>query len=395
MICWSRLITPASQRDSSLCRVACISSAFPNIVAVPLIVMKTLCDADEVNVDYKSAKECFEVGGAYIFINSAAWSIIFFTVGVAQLRAIDANNEVKSESDDDNIRPTMKPKYYNGLEVELTSSPSRPSTILHISNGGPRLVAENLSLEEFQTLKNASITVVAARHEAQATPLQLQPQQPPQNSSQDRAKYVNFERLPPPLRKFGLFMTEPLNCSLAVGCTIGLVRPLQAALFSDSSTSIFRPLGSAIELLSSPVVCLVVLSTGAALVHVQLDKINPRASTEATATSDAMSPIAVALSVRTIIGGFCASRLVVAPAITMVLFALVPDSLRPRTHLLQLVMLISAGMPSAQVMVILLNKLNLESEACQLAFLFLFQYSMALITTVFLVAFSLFLVYGV
>ena len=49
----------------------------------------------------------------------------------------------------------------------------------------------------------------------------------------------------------------------------------------------------------------------------------------------------------------------------------------PLLPLAQLLLLISSGMPSAQILVVLLNKLGMGATASELSFLFIFQYSTA------------------
>ena len=64
---WGRIAIPAAQRESSLWRVASVASSYGNIVAMPLVIIKTLCQMDEVNEEFKGdADKCFEAGGALI-----------------------------------------------------------------------------------------------------------------------------------------------------------------------------------------------------------------------------------------------------------------------------------------------------------------------------------------
>ena len=105
MAAWGKVAVPTHQRDSSIWKVASVASAFPNIVAMPLVIVKTLCRTSEVNADYESADACFEEGGAYIFIGSAVWSVVFFTVGVSRLRVISAAADGTAE-----VEPVMKPR---------------------------------------------------------------------------------------------------------------------------------------------------------------------------------------------------------------------------------------------------------------------------------------------
>ena len=67
MLGWGRIAIPMAQRESSLWRVASVASSYGNIVAMPLVIINTLCQMDEVNEEFKGdADKCFEAGGALI-----------------------------------------------------------------------------------------------------------------------------------------------------------------------------------------------------------------------------------------------------------------------------------------------------------------------------------------
>jgi len=93
------------------------------------------------------------------------------------------------------------------------------------------------------------------------------------------------------------------------------------------------------------------------------------------------SVLGAARSVRVIIAGFCLVRLVVVPVAVFALetwaFSALP---LPRDKLGRAVILISSGMPSAQILVILLHKFGLSQQAAELSFLFVFQYSASILT---------------
>ena len=95
-----------------------------------------------------------------------------------------------------------------------------------------------------------------------------------------------------------------------------------------------------------------------------------------------------------IIGGFLFVRLLLVPACIALVFVALPRRLAmPRMPLAQLLLLISSGMPSAQILVVLLNKLGMGATASELSFLFIFQYTTGLITTTALVSIALWIVY--
>ena len=95
-----------------------------------------------------------------------------------------------------------------------------------------------------------------------------------------------------------------------------------------------------------------------------------------------------------IIGGFLFVRLLLVPACIALVFVALPRRLAmPRMPLAQLLLLISSGMPSAQILVVLLNKLGMGATASELSFLFIFQYTTSLLTTTALVSLALWIVY--
>ena len=207
------------------------------------------------------------------------------------------------------------------------------------------------------------------------------------------------------------FMLEPLNFALIVGLIVGLIKPLQEGLFDKESDSVLRVVGGTIELLASPVVGLLMLTTGAALAHVDLSKLQQldsaaskkrnadaeEAAAAAAAAAGAAAPtitvMGAARAVRHIIAGFTLSRLVAAPLVLICLFYIAPG-LRPASDLTQLVALVASAMPCAQILVMLLNKLGMPSSASELVFLFIFQYSASILTTGAVVVIALGMVYG-
>ena len=387
---WGAVALSSVQRDSFMWKIASIASAFPNIVAFPLVVVKTLCEQSSVNGEFAGSSEndtsaserCFATGGAYIFVNSAAWSIIFFTFGVAALKSISLSVPVTVDS--------SEAAEGSGADVEMTrtrGSETGPQGFDRPSKLSIRLVADNLSEHEFHALKAggqvSSRAGAAIKSASSSGP-------PPANAVASDAGFPQAA-----FKCIKVFFLEPLNVALILGIVIGLIKPLQHALFSADSTSYLRAVGSTIEIMASPVVCLVVLSTGASLAHVDLGKMRLRQQEDlpGATQSQAVGLWETVLSVRGVITGFCASRLVFAPAVLVFLFKVAPG-MRPESQLAQLVTLVSSGMPTAQILILLLNKLDLEQSASQLAFLFVFQYSLSLITTTALVAISLSIVNG-
>ena len=74
-------------------------------------------------------------------------------------------------------------------------------------------------------------------------------------------------------------------------------------------------------------------------------------------------------------------RLLVVPAIVGALEALATATIPiPQARLGRAVLLISSGMPTAQIMIVLLHKFGLSQQASELSFLFVFQYAASIPT---------------
>ena len=85
--------------------------------------------------------------------------------------------------------------------------------------------------------------------------------------------------------------------------------------------------------------------------------------------------------VRGIISGFVVVRLLLVPAIVGALEALATSIIPiPQARLGRAVLLISSGMPTAQIMIVLLHKFGLSQQASELSFLFVFQYAASIPT---------------
>ena len=287
---WGRLFVPASQRRSSLWQVASLAAAFPNIVAIPLVAVVSICERRDVRADYDDdIARCARTGSAIVFVGSFAWTAIFFTYGAHRLRTIEA-----------------------------------------AESGAPA---------------------------------------------------------PKPAEAVGSCVREPINAALAVGTAIGLIAPLRRGLFSVGGRSPLRIIGGTIELLASPTVCVAVLLVGASLANVDLHALAAPTKAEARDAEAPPPPPAkrsvwgAVYAVRGIISGFVIVRLLAVPAVVGALEALATATVPiPQARLGRAVLLISSGMPTAQIMIVLLHKFGLSQQASELSFLFVFQYAASIPT---------------
>ena len=287
---WGRLFVPLAQRRSSLWQVASLAAAFPNIVAIPLVAVVSICERRDVRADYDDdIARCARTGSAIVFVGSFAWTAIFFTYGAHRLRTIEA-----------------------------------------AESGAPA---------------------------------------------------------PKPAEAVGSCVREPINAALAVGTGIGLIAPLRRGLFSVGGRSPLRIIGGTVELLASPTVCVAVLLVGASLANVDLNAL--AAPDKSARDSEAPPPPppakrsvwAAVCAVRGIISGFVIVRLLLVPAIVGALEALATATVPiPQARLGRAVLLISSGMPTAQIMIVLLHKFGLSQQASELSFLFVFQYAASIPT---------------
>ena len=191
---------------------------------------------------------------------------------------------------------------------------------------------------------------------------------------------------PKPAEAVGSCVREPINAALAVGTAIGLIAPLRRGLFSVGGRSPLRIIGGTVELLASPTVCVAVLLVGASLANVDLNALAAPDKSARDAEAPPPPPAkrsvwGAVCAVRGIISGFVIVRLLFVPAIVSGLEALATATIPiPQARLGRAVLLISSGMPTAQIMIVLLHKFGLSQQASELSFLFVFQYAASIPT---------------
>merc|ERR1712166_1431738 len=89
----------------------------------------------------------------------------------------------------------------------------------------------------------------------------------------------------------------------------------------------------------------------------------------------------------------CVHRLVLLPSVGFGVFAAMHSAgLLGNNRLLQLVILLEFASPSAQTCVVVLAKLGMHAEARRLAFIYVFQYSLSVITMTLFTALALHLI---
>ena len=88
---WEGSLCPHHNAGRRCGRWLRLAAAFPNIVAIPLVAVVSICERRDVRADYDDdIATCARTGSAIVFVGSFAWTAIFFTYGAHRLRTIEA-----------------------------------------------------------------------------------------------------------------------------------------------------------------------------------------------------------------------------------------------------------------------------------------------------------------
>ena len=207
----------------------------PNDMALPLMILSTICENDIINHDYDyNSKQCYAAGGSMLFVYSIGWHVMFWSYGFPLLKMLKEKPQLAD------------------MTVEASSSESAPMSLVSMS--------DPLSLREGEedTVDGSNGT---------------------HNSSALDSRIRNSLSLCKPrilqvLQWLQSVLLTPAMIAIVLGIIIALTPPLQLMLFEDMS--VFRPLGSAITTLGEPVVATSCLIMSASLAHVDLSRGRPR-----------------------------------------------------------------------------------------------------------------------
>jgi predicted permease len=120
--------------NHALFRAVAVSCGSPNAISLPLIVMQTMCEDEQVAADYGgSSSKCFEEATAMMFVYSIGWHLVFWSYGFQELSKLgdeekihrdrDSNSNSNSNSDRDrNSDRERREGYYIGVGNSDTPS---------------------------------------------------------------------------------------------------------------------------------------------------------------------------------------------------------------------------------------------------------------------------------
>lgn len=75
------LLRPLHQKDEALTTASMVATMSPNIISMPLMMLRALCELNKVNEDYgNDAEECFTDSTGMLFVYSIAFNILFWSV---------------------------------------------------------------------------------------------------------------------------------------------------------------------------------------------------------------------------------------------------------------------------------------------------------------------------
>ncbi|GKY94977.1 hypothetical protein MPSEU_000462300 [Mayamaea pseudoterrestris] len=226
-----------------------ISSTFPNVVAIPILIFPSLCEYDVIQQGYfgdspddNLALKCVSVSNAMIFCYFFSWSLAFWSFGYPQLLATAKRTDGTNMTDDTNRRLGSHVEQQS-LRTNDTSADSNDSKCRN-SNHGRLEAIEELSEVGVPLSPELEGTQVKAASEAQ-------PQFPWLSSA-----YKHFCQTCKQILRTAPFW------ALALGIVTGCIGPLRNALFTQGGA--LRFIGSALESLgqaSSPITTIVVAAS--------------------------------------------------------------------------------------------------------------------------------------
>jgi len=125
--------------DKILLSALTVAASSPNCIALPLLVCSTLCEQNNVNLEYQSnSATCFNDAKAMIFVYAIGWHMLFWSFGMSRL------SELQTMNNDDpeifNYNPIVIFNTFNWLDTfkffqVVFLTPTILATLLGISIG--------------------------------------------------------------------------------------------------------------------------------------------------------------------------------------------------------------------------------------------------------------------
>ena len=242
-----RCLHGTSNPTDNLFKAMTVAIGSPNDMALPIMILSTICENDTINLDYGSnAKQCYTEGTSMLFVYSIGWHLMFWSYGFPILKS-------------------LKEKQLLAGTTGESSPSSAPITLLPVSD--PTLLREDDTANSNSSTNN--------------------------RSSSNGNRICSWLSMIKPkvlqaMKWLQLVLLTPAMIAIIGGVTISLIPSLQLMLFEEMS--VFRPLGSAITTLGEPVVATSCLIMSASLAQVDLSRGRPKVH---TTTNDGVEMTAI------------------------------------------------------------------------------------------------------
>lgn len=211
-----KVVTRFLSLDPVMETVFCLAGSFGNSAALPMLMMKTLCNSSVLAPRFADESECLAQSYASIMVFSAAWSVGMFAVAIPATKRAAA-------------RAARVAKLDQAADPELTINQVMGKPQTGPQSGGSGALAGRPS----SVTLGAAVTVVDEAEE-------------------------------PWLQTVCHAMLTPNILSVLLGLGVGLCKPLSDGLFRDEG--VLRAVGGAFQTLAEPGVCGMTLVMAAALV---------------------------------------------------------------------------------------------------------------------------------
>lgn len=380
-----------------------IAAAFPNIVALPILIFPTLCEfpvvynafyegGDEIT-DGEKYKSCVDESNAMIFVYFFAWNLLYWIIGYPTLVAAGKKRQMMNDTTEPHNPPLDTTTTFSNEEIQVK---------IDIEGNN----------EEQQSNNSTAASI------PDGTDDNIAPTLDDQNESEARNRFKGFLTLL--INAIIQTLKSPGFVAMVLGVITACIPPLRDALFETGGP--LRFLGSALQSLGSAGASVGTLVVAASLVHqadagenspaqssddTEVGTMNVSTSNNDNGHSTSMGSATnfrestrrrrsslSQLSTRVMNAikkrkptlpmhfWFCVSRLIVTPAIVCLLI-IAGDCggiLDGFPNLAKLVVIVNSCLPGAQLIVITLKSRGLSESASIVAQVYLPSYLLSVVT---------------
>ncbi|KAL7443704.1 hypothetical protein ACHAXM_009115 [Skeletonema potamos] len=380
-----------------------VAAAFPNIVALPILIFPTLCEFPVVynafyegeigSTDAEKYKSCVDESNAMIFVYFFAWNLLYWIIGYPTLVAAGKKRQMKNDA--------------NTLSVTEPHNPPLDATFF-----------KDEAPEDNQERQSNNSTISSLPEDADENDVERnKPEEDAQNETEAKRRFKGLITLF--TNAIMQTLKSPGFVAMVLGVITACIPPLRDALFSTGGS--LRFLGSALESLGSAGASVGTLVVAASLVHqtnagenastlaqgadTEVGRLNVSISNNEHSTSmDSATSLRESmrrrrssisqLSIRAMNAikkrqptlrmhfWFCFSRLFVTPAIVCLLIIAgeCGGILNGVPNLAKLVVIVNACLPGAQLIVLTLKARGLSDSASVVAQVYLPSYLFSVVT---------------